>query len=370
MLLIITVGTAFIRNMLQGQSQAASDDLSRSALDSAYAGVEDAKRVLAEYYGQKCDTQAGAASVRCTMLIGVLKGAVDAAGWTNDCTLIPKTVLQQTGTADGIAVRAADGSGADLDQAYTCLKIQMETMEYRGTLTTDNSSIVKLQSRAGDPKMVRFEWHMIRSGQTLNVDDGTVQPYRLPQKWPDHRPAVVKAQLLQFKGGFTLAEFDADSTRNASLFLLPAATGVNPLSLSMDTRRSGVSGAAQNVRCVQAAVDYACSVDIALPDIGDPSQARTAYLKLNQFYVAGATNFRVMMLDAAGRTMPFTDVQSTGRANELFRRVRSYVDVGVSSVPSPESAVDVTKSLCKEFTVTDTQAILPNPSDGCPALPQ
>ena len=186
--------------------------------------------------------------------------------------------------------------------------------------------------------------------------------------------AVVKAQLLQFKGGFTLAEFDADSTRNASLFLLPAATGVNPLSFSMDTRRSGVSGAAQNVRCVQAAVDYACSVDIALPDIGDPSQARTAYLKLNQFYVAGATNFRVMMLDAAGRTMPFTDVQSvvdsTGRANELFRRVRSYVDVGVSSVPSPESAVDVTKSLCKEFTVTDTQAILPNPSDGCPALPQ
>jgi hypothetical protein len=49
-LLIITIATAFIRIMLQDQMQATSNDLSKSALDSAYAGVEDTKRAIVEYY--------------------------------------------------------------------------------------------------------------------------------------------------------------------------------------------------------------------------------------------------------------------------------------------------------------------------------
>ncbi|MNT89909.1 hypothetical protein D3C72_2307220 [compost metagenome] len=56
-------------------------------------------------------------------------------------------------------------------------------------------------------------------------------------------------------------------------------------------------------------------------------------------------------------TVPFDGViakiDATGRANDLFRRVESTVELEPINFPYPEAAVDISGNLCKNFVVTD-----------------
>lgn len=403
-LLIITVGTAFIRIMIQGQMQTTANDLSKSALDSAYAGVEDAKRVIAEYYGRHCNIDP--TPPQCTDLTTALNPGTGQ--WTDCRNDKFDEVSGGVRSNDGVVVKtttaSGSDSGADLNQAYTCLKVQMRPPDYVGALTPDMSRIIKLQSSSDNPIKIRIEWYMRQTGQGLNVnEDDATTPYTLPKQWPADRPPVIKAQLLQFptydedneaNTGFTPSDFDNEVKNNASLFLLPSLNGAE----SSDTSPPSVffildgheesprpsPDTAKRVKCINAADRrYACSVDITLPDFTDSDGnvlKKTAYLKLSQFYSASNTDFRIKMFSAddPSRPLSFIDVQavadSTGRANDLFRRVQSRIDIGGTSVPNPESAVDVTKSFCKEFIVTgDADTLKAGAHMGnsmpCPALP-
>lgn len=379
-LLIITIATAFIRIMLQDQSQATANDLSKSALDSAYAGVEDSKRAIVEYYSLKCNdvddpAYNNANDIRCgTLGAALIQDTVNSSndGWTDDCD-----ATQQAGVAtltNGEVLVKTNAEDSDLNQAYTCVKVQMNPRDVVGSLTPSTSRLFQLKPKDNAAiNKIKIQWFTLtQANQDLHLDSNV--PYQLPDSWNPGRPAVMRTQLVQYKndaGGFRLSDFDSNSRNNATLFLLPSAVGINLLDFGLDFRQSNSSTAAQPVTCTSTPLvpsRYACEVTISLPDLG--TNNRDLFLKISQFYSSANTDFRITMLDAANQEVRFTDVQpavdSTGRANDIFRRIRSRIDLGMSSVPNPESAVDITKSLCKEFAVTNDAAYAGNHPAICP----
>lgn len=371
-LLIVTIVTAFVRIMLQDQQQATTSDLAKSAMDSAQAGVEDAKRALVEYYKTECPTRPHG-HVRCDTLRNVLSNpaTVDDNGWTKGCDLTHRAGLV---TEDGeVPVKTNDNDTA-LDQAYTCVKVLMNPDEYLGSR---DSQVIHLKSKDNaEFNQVKIQWYVQQDDQRLDLSPGGSN-YALPDTWPAKRPQVLRAQLLQYSNDFTLNTFDNNPDNNSTLFLAPTLlSGVSSYSFSNFSRKQAGANALQNVPCEPqpARGAYACSITLDLPSLGDPSTTpRNAYLKIDQLYASGNKNFLVTMLKSGSpNPIKFSDVQvvvdSTGRANDIFKRIRSRVDMG-GGIPAPDAAVDVTRSFCKEFMVTESAAFSGDHPAECPKLP-
>ncbi len=382
-LLITVVTVSFLRLMINDQSQASSQDLSQSAYDSSQAGIEDAKRTLLRYeticaqQGQSaCDqlaTQINAAGCNAALRIGDVIGASDVSG---------SDTAAKTGE---ILVQQSTGANS-LDQAYTCVTIKLLTDDYLGSVAAGQSTLVPLVGKNADGSTdfdtVTVEWFTTddigkaASGSyALSLNGlGASQPLLAQASWPAARPSVLRTQLMQFGDSFKLSDFDATTASSQSdantLFLYPTS-GVSASSQSFvarDQRKTAgttdpspatASTAPLPIHCVSSlsAGGYACSAVLTLPaPVGGGN--RTAFLRLTPFY--NATHFRVT-LQKNGRATQFNAVQpeidSTGRANDLFRRLSSRVNLIDTSFPYPDGAVETSGNLCKDFAVTDSAYI-------------
>lgn len=368
-LLITTIAVGFIRIMIQEQQQATNTDLSQSALDSANAGVEDAKRLLVRY-GDYCQGSTAASST--TECVRLSRALSENAS----CNTIQKSGIAGEESGDEVRLQQT-GNAADelLEQAYTCVKIQLDTTDYVGSLSTSDSKMIPLKGTA-DFDRIDIEWYSQADLKDSGGDaDDTIQQImlsgdtELPKlaDWQANRPAMLRLQLIQFGDTFQLSDFDKkdDSTSNSrTLFLNPSVAGRNSMNFSDDVRGSRTSGSLQQVACdsnfTSATVDrqYACKATILLPPaIGSSDLRRTAYLHVDSLYNDN-TSYRIQM--ANGSTpVTFSSVQpivdSTGRANDLFRRVQSRIEIDNSTFPFPQSALSVSSNLCKTFRVTDTE---------------
>jgi len=98
---------------------------------------------------------------------------------------------------------------------------------------------------------------------------------------------------------------------------------------------------------------YACSVKLDLP-VPINAGSATGFLRLSALY--NASDYSVTLFSGATQVQ-FDNVQpsidSTGRANDLYRRVSTRVTLTDSSFIYPEAAVDLTGNFCKNFVVTD-----------------
>lgn len=360
-LLIITMTTAFIRIMLQDQLQATANDLSKSALDSAYAGVEDAKRAIVAYYDSSCDKDSS--TPQCADLKKL--AVVDANGWTQDCDITKQTnVATQTNGEFTIKTATSDNQ---FNQAYTCVKVQLEPDNYVGKLKANTSTIIPLQTKSGAVfDKIKIEWYAQQDGPAFTTSPPASISYPMLPKandWPATWPSVIRAQLLQYDkdAGFKLSDFD-DATHNSTLFLYPLSlTGpLRDADHFFDAGRRSVS----TINPDRAACNpdfsatYACQA-IIVPSGSIAPDKRAAYLSLTQLYDR-PTTYQVTLIDSTtGDAVKLSGVQpvvdSTGRANDLFRRVQSRINLGTST--APDSAIDLTDKLCKTFTVTDTQYV-------------
>ena len=371
MLLMSVVTISFLRIMTNDQSQASGNDLAQSAYDSAEAGVEDSKRALVWYIQQcKSGNAAACATARTAISSTECNRAIRTAnGWNASNGEIK---VQQSSVVDEGTGQSIDQA---LDQAYTCATIKLDTDDFLASVSADQSILIPLSGKAPF-STVNVQWFseddLSSAGARAAPDTSSTNPKYLLTRatWPTNRPSVLRTQFMQVGANFKLTDFDATTATSQSntntVFLYPSTTGVSSTELTQrdvranpagDSVPAGSNSAPLPTRCVAAIPSggYSCSVTLTLPNpvgASDRNNA-TAFLRLTSFYVG--THVRVTL----GGTQ-FNGVQpivdSTGRANDVFRRVESRIDLyDTTMFPYPEAAVDVSGNLCKDFGITDTK---------------
>jgi len=362
MILITVVTLSFLRVMIKDQSASSVNDLSQSAYDSALAGTEDAKRQLI-YYRTLCNSgdASACATVRTTI------NSTECNQGLKDVVAVPsgqETLIQQS--------QSVANADLSLNQAYTCVKMNLDTPDYLGVADANVSKLIPLTT-TNNFTSVTVQWFTTEdlgaSTKTVNLlsNSAPSKPLYLQTSWPSNRPSLLRAQLIQFGSGFKVSDFDTSNTINSNtntIFLYPTgntgstSTFNDTVDIASRDIRKTATGSPQAIHCVGllSAGGYACSVTLNIPEaIGQTDSSRTAYLRLTPLY--SGTHFRVSFSDPV---VDFKGVQpsidSTGRANTQYRRISTRVDLTNTNFAYPEAAIDVTGNLCKDFLVTDSSA--------------
>ncbi len=348
-LLLSLISVSFIGIMIKEQGRSADDEQSQGAYDAAMAGVEDGKRVLLE----------------CLRGSGIMKAnscaAINAAN-PKCSTVIDAGIAGAPGDTEVAVQSASSGGGDELNLAYTCVIVNPNVPDYINVLSSstsgagDASLIVPLTPVGStDVSEIEVSWFTSEDAATPQLPAGgtTELPQLSTATWPAEQPPVLRAQLIQYESGkMSAADFDADGYAH-TLYLYPNSIGTNNFNFGTSDPRGG-SQSPLPVQCAATyGVDgYLCKATIRLPNVPGATIQRVAYLRLTSIY--NNTHVRVVMNGPGGTTYNFNNVQtsieSTGRANDLFRRVETRVEFA-SDFPYPRATVDVTGNFCKTFTI-------------------
>ncbi|NCU33742.1 hypothetical protein EOM27_00175 [Candidatus Saccharibacteria bacterium] len=351
-LMVAIIVTSFIRLANRDSQMAASQDLSQSAYDSAQAGIEDAKRALLQWQGACTESPQ---SNDCAKFKTALHQGLDS----QSCKLLSEIFDIGDRNADETLIQSSEGD-KEFDQAYTCVKINTETSDYLGESPAGFSKLIPLKSTANFDK-IRVSWFSEKDAGSsdMSLDDypnKMLNAFPENSNWPQNRPSVSRAQFI-------------NGDDSGVVFLYPSANaavnsefnGISPVVLQA-SHQIFDSSVLSPVRCAKSISEsgysgYACSVMILLgrniaPDSG-------SILNLS-FQYGQTTNYKVEMISPDNTVVNFKDVQpvidSTGRANDQFRRVQSRVELDGVDQPVPEFAVSTDGKFCKTMIIRDNTA--------------
>ena len=126
-ILLMVVSTGFIRIMVQEESRASNNNLSRTAYESAVAGVEDGKRAI-----MACQ-RGGSASAACKAIAAKRCSTIQDAGIISSISNTAITIKS------GTNLQYISG------QAYTCVLIDSQTSDVVYSLKEGSSRVVPLR---------------------------------------------------------------------------------------------------------------------------------------------------------------------------------------------------------------------------------
>jgi len=338
-LLITIVTVGFIKIMVNDQRQASDANLAQSAYDSALAGVEDAKRAIVDYRANPV--------------------GVNVSAWENTCNAVMNRLY--AGASDSPEIKIQNGSNTNLlNQSYTCVKVKLDTPDYLGVLKQDDYKMIPLKAK-GPFKYINIDWFSsadLVDASVPELSGPTVITLKNKSDWSVNTPPIMRVQVIDGKAGgtgFKMSDFGYKTANNKSLFLYPSTNVINSIDLASDEILSIGSPDAINCESL-VAKGYACSVRITLQN-EVAADSELAFLRLGAIY--NSAHYRVTLVNIADSIVNFHEVQpevdSTGRASDLFRRVASRVELGDVDFPYPEAAVNLSGNFCKTFMITNSE---------------
>ncbi len=377
MLLITVITLGFIQITTTEQQQALNNDLSASALASAQSGVEDGKRAVLKYFSLSNPADKSTYYTQMT------------APKANTCDAI---TTSQVGSDLGISSVGNVVNNSQINQAYTCLSVNLNSPDFLSQSSAGKSQLVPLKAVGGNYTQVKVSWHLLSA--TVGAEDGDGLPGATPGVAPYYAvgpllypainsgtpalgwdklgyPAYLRVQLYGYpsSGSFSRTEL---TQRSRSVLLVPTQSGTastTPINFGTVDPNPGVFGTAelspQSIQCDPSPTtdigSYACTALLELPTgAAYASTANNYFLRITPEY--GATHFRVALV-SGGTEVSFDQVQpiidATGRAADVFRRLQARVVVNALT-NYPEFAAESANTICKTMQVsnntTDYQA--------------
>ena len=418
-LILVVVASSFAIVIISEISRTSNDDLSQSAYDAALAGVEDAKLAYANY--RAClekqpsypDALTGGTSVTCQDIVYYMKHPnCDMVGHMLgrlDKTDSGEVLIQETTTTDG-------GSSNNINEAYTCVMIQTSLNDYRASLSSSNLyQIVKVNLssgvRASDIETVKISWYSNREGGIFNFTNFLSTTYRVTfqslKSTKVATPPTISVGLIQTANTFTLEQLNGKTTDGrtdrATMYFVPTDSRSAASTSSANNYIGLLSGSVNKITAAQIAStndhmkdlpyavycnpngsdEFLCSVEMKLPEpIGGDRSDETFMFVVGLPYEQPDTDFSLEFFCADGNpcssqtntdgssttsNVAMTDgvqvvIDSTGRANDLYRRVEMRLEATDSTFAYPMYAIQVlggnsgyTAPLSKNMTVTTEQ---------------
>lgn len=416
-LILVIIAASFATVILSEITRASNDELSQSAYDSALAGVEDAKLAYTNYERCKANntsisgyTYNASDPVSCKKIVYLVEKA-------NDCSMVSQ-MLGREYTDNGTPINES-GQDNNMNQAYTCVKISTTLDDYRANLTLDNNvrlvranfangakassvTAIKLSWYTRNEEIEKLSFSNFNAGNNSLSGGNRVTFLPAGEKQPA-TPPTISVQLVQTAQSFSLNQINSmtssdNKTDRATMFFVPTKTidaarsertgnyyglygrnggSGNFLSKTLvaATNNQAISKVPFAVYCGDSSSDFACSVTIELPEpIGGARSNDTFMLLVSLPYGEPETDFAIEYI--CGRNdCPYVDsdgtlhssggsfaqikgqvlIDSTGRANDLYRRVETRLESSDTSFPYTYYALELLGNgdvLSKEMIVS------------------
>lgn len=354
---------SFIRIILSEASQSSNDDLSRSAYDSALAGVEDAKIAVNKYY--ECMSKPGATKGSCKYT------ELFATSGDASCEHfgLMQYLYKDLDAQGATEVKVQESQSNNSDQAYTCVILRDEVEDYRTTLSSDaRSKVIPLgvnNDKLSEIAQIEISWYSENNGTVFKENYKTHGGKLAPANDATIPPAVT-ATLIRTEPSINLNDYNnsTDGDHYSSMFFLPTdkdnSEGINEIN-NETIKRAGNSKFTNSpfqIKCEHR--DFACTVRLTGLN-GSFHDGGSAFLVLSLPYGETNTDFRVTLRNKDDVEIKFKGVQisvdSTGRANQLYRRVETRLDPVDTFFPYPEYELDLggeagKDALSKSFWIT------------------
>ncbi len=396
-LVLVIIAASFATIIISEIARTINDDLSQSAYDSAVAGIEDAKIAFSNYMNCIKNNE----TYPDELTIGSELTCQDIVYFTKhpDCDMVAH-ILGRIGKFEvGSEVMIQETNTANnMMQAYTCVKMDTLLANYRATLSESTQMrLIKINFNdvnADEIKAIKISWYSDINNDTyggkLNFTNfrsssGVTFPGLTSQKAAS--PPTISFQLIQTGNSFGFDDFTTsigDTTNRGTVFLVPSNDAAK--AAVVGTNYNGVYNGVENIVPASAFIKsndktsknlpsvvycsnemdgpYACTATLMLPKpVGGTRNDETFMVAVSLPYGRPNTDFELEFIcdnlcneknviaddgteeiersDRAELDNVQVDVDSTGRANDLYRRIETRLESESAYFPYPLYAIQL-----------------------------
>jgi len=243
--------------------------------------------------------------------------------------------------------------------SYTCLFVDPSplSLEYNN-IDTNSSRIVPITAKdGGTVDTISIGWQA-KDGKTDLTNCANPNPTNLPPNAPapgwQCDIGIMRVDLIPSASGLTR---DNMVNNSMTVYLYPSSNSAASVGIPYE-KGFGTQGRIAGVKCAAGTGPRFCNFEIS-------GLGQTGYmLRIKSIYKPSSATITA---NRAGAALELKGAQaiidSTGKANDVLRRILVRVPLANFNAPYPEFAVQAVDTLCKRFAVATPAIYLPDGSD-------